>query len=122
MALKDIALTQMVYGTTSDYDTSSVRTYLDNWTTTTFINDELKEVNGYKARLITYNELRSIISYSWHKGFAYYTMSPAFGTSTTSVYYIQSGGFIDDNWKVNASNNVRPVINVYKSALEDSLD
>ena len=114
VALKDIILIKMVYGATSDYNTSNIKSFVDNWSNTTFVDNELKEINDYKARLITeteYNAISIINNWRFKSDEWYWSMSPQNG-STTLVYKINYDGSSANN------GGVRPVINVYKSALE----
>ena len=119
-ALKLNILTNMAFSidnSTNEYDLSSVKDYVDNWAATTFINDELKEVNGYSARLLTKDEadILSGHSFTWFVGNnRYWTMTPYIYNNI----YLVSGDSIVYVGRSASSVNVRPVINVYKSALE----
>ena len=118
VALKDDSISSSVmYGSTSDYSTSNVKTVIDDWVTDTFQNNELKEVNSYVARLITHSEYLSLSSsYSWKSpNYLWWTMTPY--TSTT-LYFIDRNGITYEGTANKRFLVVRPVINVYKSALE----
>ena len=47
------------------YDTSNVKRIIDNWSIDKFTNNELKEVDGNKARIIKYDEYQGLSSYEW---------------------------------------------------------
>ena len=118
IALKDIALTQMAFGSTALYDESDVKKYIDNWADNYFTNDELKEIDGYAARLIKSNEYRMIASkYSWSYSFNYWMMSVC-NLSANWVCGVESAApGANRNFLSTWQANVRPVINVYKSAI-----
>ena len=129
-----------------DYKQSDIRHVVDNWALTKFPNDELKEIDSYKARLITkteYNEIptnhtymcvqscfyQDIPIYNWlySSDYWYWTMSPYDGdgyeddiwyVANSSVgnmsHYTTFGSFHD------TKGVVRPVINVYKWAIDDN--
>ena len=118
VALKDLPLTRMFKP--YDYDTSDVKTYIDNWTDTNFVNDELKEVDGYKSRLITKSEYENILTiHNWRAGYEYWTMTGYYEVGNVS-YAIKADGSIgfQDYSYAGRNTYIRPVINVYKSALE----
>ena len=112
----------MQYGTNSTYAGSYVETVVNNWESATFINDELKEINGYRARLITkqeYESISSINSWRYYSNYWYWTMT---GPYHDGVNVIRNNGTLYDAY-VNYDRafgyelTVRPVINVYKDKL-----
>ena len=124
----------MKYGSNSTYATSSVKSVVDSWSTSKFI-DQLKTVDGYSARLITYDELQPekeeiyitagnyikfIPKYDWmyNSNYSYWTMSQYGLYYMDRVWGVYEGvGYLE--WiSVNRYYGaVRPVINVYKSKL-----
>ena len=120
VALKDDYISSsIIYGSTSDYSTSDAKTVVDTWVTNTFHNNELKEVNGYVARLITRSEYQSLpSSYSWKSpNYLWWTMTSC--TSRT-LFFVDNDGVTLEGTASVRSLVVRPVINVYKSALENN--
>ena len=105
-------------GLTNVYDESDIKYVVDTWVNAAFINNKVKEVNGYSARLITIEEWRSLDNtYIWkynHDGwYGYWTMS------------IDIKGYVfgirNDETTMASNDNrctIRPVVNVYKSAIE----
>ena len=99
-----------------------------------FTNNQLKTVNGYKARLLLYDEIQPIgwpnctsvycdkdeftpdWVYQYGSQETYWVMSNSnvFGDS---VWHIGTGGVIDKYGVYHFYAVVRPVINVYKSVL-----
>ena len=127
----------MAYGSDSTYATSPVKGVVDSWATSKFNNGELKTVSNYSARLITYDEIMlnfdelieskpcgnecGVINYifplkwNWmyNSDYSYWTMS---SEGSVSIYAIDSAGKISHSYFKN-SFALRPVINVYKSAI-----
>ena len=122
------------HASSSVYGTSAVKSVVDSWASNKF-TDQLKTVDGYSARLINLNEVTNL-GYEWvddgsaafwqatdatptwlyDSSYWYWTMSP-YNNSSSSVWYVGSGGFLY-NPDVYAGNGaVRPVINVYKSKI-----
>ena len=125
----------------SDYANSEIKYVVDAWATDKFQNDELKKVDNYKARLISFDEVHSfgfgdepqspcgpscgvlyypktdaVPSWLYNSNYWYWTISGKEGSSS-DVWYVDRGGNLRDN-NVNANNGaVRPVINLYKSKL-----
>ena len=120
VALKNDPLTSMAYGSNSDYDSSNVKSYIENWIINNFYNDELKEVNNYKARLINKNEYDNLDnSYNWRfdSGYSYWTMTPKTSNDGLQMWAINNDGDIYNYFYIANSNAVRPVINVYKDKI-----
>ncbi len=128
----------MVYGSDSAYAYSSVKSVVNYWETSKFTDNELKTVNGYKARLITVDEYREIPTetrqictykcfdaevpaYDWmySDNYGYWTMSP-YNNSSSIVWKPDSNGFLGGEGVYNSSGTVRPVINVYKDKITQS--
>ncbi len=101
----------------SNYDELDIKLVVNNWALSKFTNNELKEVSGYKARLITVSEYNNIsTNFSWRCSEGYLTMTPFTGWANSfSMITTGCGVARNDIWYPNP---VRPVINVYKSALE----
>ena len=117
------------------YATSAIKSVVDSWATLKFTNGELKTVDGYSARLITFNELTTNLGYEWGEvnptlqGYrltdstlnwvyvkSYWTMSPN-NDSSTSVWAVRDNGTLGYTGIVGTVSSVRPVINVYKSKI-----
>ncbi len=129
-----------ISGCSSDYDNSSIKQVVNIWAENTF-TDELKTVDGYKARLIKIEELEEL-GYvkeedyyplnenvpNWLSGmYSYYfwTMSPYVNSnneiSSSSIFMVnryQSGSGVENAYAYSAF-CVRPVINVYKDKLPE---
>ena len=119
-------------GCSNVYETSDVRYIIDAWADKYFNDDQLKRVDGYKARLISIKDLEglgfgSINSHfviapptvpDWLFTMDYYIMPPY--PSDVSVDRI-----MQVTRRTLGSNHphgltlLRPVINIYKSAIED---
>ena len=128
VVLKDTVLQGSKYSDSynSTYETSKVKEIIDDWSTNNFLLNQLKEINGYKARLITKDEylnISEINSWRYNSGYIYWTMTPNGGSS---IYNIRQDGSIGSDGPVGHSYagdvTVRPVINVYKSALETPIE
>ena len=137
-----------IYGTTSyenydesgceghnDYDKSKIKEFLEG----TYINkldaSKLKEIDSYKIRLIKLEELQqnlgvsTTINNSWYDidtsdalkwvyqnigNGGYFTMTP---TASSNVFEVFSNGRVFGSG-ILSNSGVRPVINLYKSAIE----
>ena len=111
-------------GCTNDYATSEVNNVIDAWVQAKFTNGELKTVDRYgtyKARLITITEYKSIPSTeSWRNNgnYNYWTMSP-FISGGSSMWIIDRSSGVSGVGSVREESvAVRPVINVYKRAIQ----
>ena len=121
-------------GCTTNYDSSDIKHVVDDWATTKFSNNELKEVDGYKARLATKEELQPIgwpscsstatpcspesttPSWIYNSNYWYWTMSQ-WNNSSSSVWDVYNDGTLY-SYSVNSySDAVRPVIHIYKSKI-----
>lgn len=117
-------------GCSIDYDLSDVKVLVDSWAQDNFYDGELKEVDGYKARIINeddfYNNLHyeakktgDVIDYfastdetpSSFSHILFWTMVPYLKYNT--VY----SSFIINSFKIYSTNHVNPVINLNKCAL-----
>ena len=109
-------------GCINDYTSSEIKYVVDSWTLGKFQNHELKEVDGYSARLITRDEYIYINSYSWRYGSTYWYWTMTQPISSSYVYLVDTGGscYANSSFGFYAYffTVIRPVINVYKSALE----
>lgn len=134
---------------TSNYDSSDIKYVVDNWVNSVFEANDLKVVNGYKARLPQKEELRSkfypscsktafkcsreSVTPLWisesNKKYFYWTMTKYGKTDDyygDNIYAINGVGELANVTGGNRgyySNNTdlmaRPVINVYKTAIEN---
>ena len=123
----------MSFGTNSTYASSLVKSVVNAWAQSKFTNGELKEVDGYSARLLKYDEIfnlgyenavactgecyytgsiSDVPSWVYNSGYQYWTMSVN-NDSSLNVWSIKNSGDVRDNL-VTSEGAVRPVINVYK--------
>ena len=124
----------------NDYAGSKVKEMLEGTYINTLGADNLKEVDGYKIRLITVDELESNLGYTKRTGtaiydynsentptwvyqnfgdqsknvYSYWTMTP-YPNNSSYVWNVYSNGQVDFNRVNNGSGGVRPVINLLKS-------
>ena len=129
-------------GCTTDYNQSEVKYVVDAWSEGAFEASDLKEDKlGYKARLITYEELTTNLGYaketgtiapssngetpSWvyNEKYSYWTMSAYEDTIDMGVFVSDSGslmGYFDvTSYTLDGTvSAVRPVVNINKSVLE----
>ena len=125
-------------GCTSDYDDSDIKYAVDAWANDKFAEGVLKTDSlGYKARLLTYEELTTTLGYtpaakdvtsmslnsddtpSWvyNSNYSYWTMSP-YQDEASRVWYIDDNGLvIASEVYFYYSRVVRPVVTISKSAL-----
>ena len=133
---------EMAYGSDSVYATSNIKSVIDEWARAKFTNGQLKIVDGYGARLMTKNEYdtmpsenierdccggcgqciinvtRPIYNWVYNSNYGYWTMTP-YENSNEKVWKIVDDGslFNDFTYQPGA---VHPVINVYKSAIQNN--
>ena len=120
----------------NNYNQSKVKEFLEGTYINTLGSVNLKQVNGYKIRLITLEELTNTFGYVnnsktattpdfiydkniW-QGQSYFTMSPKPNGSMYAVMLVM-GNYLD--WYNDLEHNfhsVRPVINLYKSAISNN--
>ena len=116
----------------NDYEGSKVKEYLEGTYINTLGSDKLKEVDGYKIRLITLNELQTNLGYdtemtdsyykqndeatpSWlYQNDKYYTMTPNPDYNIT-VFGVNADGAI--SMYIYDRIGIRPVINLLKSSI-----
>ncbi len=126
-------------GCTSDYDDSDIKFAVDAWANDKLTDTDLKaDALGYKARLLTYEELTTTLGYtpaakdvtgmslnsestpSWvyNNNYYYWTMSP-FQDEANRVWVIDASGGVSARnvWDIFLSYVVRPVVTFSKSAL-----
>ena len=104
---------------TTDYSQSEIKYVIDAWAQAKFLNNELKTIDGYSARLITtteYNTIPSTYSWQYNSQYWYWTMTPS--NYGFAMLDIESNGRIRSGGITGSNGVVQPVINVYKSALE----
>lgn len=133
-------------GCSTNYETSLVKSTLDNWANDKDILKDLISVKKYKIRLLTKEDLLNNLGYSYHSiitkytfdvtedvpkwvyssDFEYWTMSSDDEIYDT-VYVILNSGIADladiyyvrnENSKIYNYNAVRPVINLNKCVLD----
>ena len=138
-----VKVNEMVYGTNNNYNNSNIKVVLNNYVINNNMTNDLKEVDSYNIRLITYDELMGNLGYdpdhssgglrvsfeatentpTWvYRDFestAYWIMPHQNDNSSIVIYNIRTDGNLDP---VNAtfSSAVRPVINLKKSVIENS--
>ena len=127
----------------NDYEGSKVREFLEGTYINTLGSENLKEVDGYKIRLITTEELNANLGWvnlynsiendtdnanvpTWvYQNFGlesteeYWTMTPS-SNDTSSVKYVgkgSAGTFLDSRSVIYSRAGVRPVINLLKSSI-----
>ena len=127
-----------VTGCTSDYDDSDIKYAVDAWANDKFAEGVLKaDTLGYKARLLTYEELTTTLGYtpaakdvtsmnlnsentpSWvyNSNYYYWTMSP-YQDEASRVWGIYDDGRVRARRIYNSFTSVvRPVVTFSKSAL-----
>lgn len=117
----------------TDYDMSSVKQIIDAWVNTTFTNNELvNDKLGYKARLLTMDDLMDNLGYNnaTVSGTMYipfleytpemmlkyrgWTMS-AYMDDNTAMWYITNAKI--DKYTLWSSLNITPIINIKKSVI-----
>lgn len=125
-------------GCTNIFEKSYIKDILDNWSIDKLNIDDLVIVEGYKVRLIRYDELLYFLGYDpknlvtsyspslritesvpewvYNKG-AYWTMS-GYQDYRNIQFYVEGNGTIDITNKVYDLKGVRPVINLNKCVLE----
>ena len=123
-------------GCSTNYGTSSVKQIVDAWSNAKLTQSDLKEVEGYKARLIKYQELITNLGYEaktegtifkstngetpdwvYNSNYWYLTMS-AYNDFSFDIYGVDNDGrLFKDHTVYNYEGVVRPVINLLKSAI-----
>ena len=110
---------------TTDYSRSEIKYVIDAWVDDKFLDFELiEDDNGYKARLITIEELKNNLGYgnsntinenvpSWVSQYRYWTMSER--TNTDQVWAVANN--IEYHYVWGSLLLVRPVITIKKSAI-----
>ena len=122
---------------TTNYDESEIKKVVEAWKDAKLTQSELKEDSlGYKARLLTHDELTTNLGYdvsktsagqgtdllltaevpSWvyNSNYSYWTMSQ-FYDSASHVWFVSNNGGLNDG--ITTDGVVRPVINLLKSAI-----
>ena len=124
----------------TNYATSDIKYVIDNWAAAKFTN-QLKEIDGNSARLITRDELITGLgctggdctnsSYSWtySTNYWYWTMTSKYSVENYDEYrdnlYTVGGGIYYNGRLMNSQvysdkGMDRPVINVKKSAIQNN--
>ena len=124
-------------GCNNNYADSDIKYVVDAWALDKTTSSDLKEIDGYKARMITYDELTDELGYEkassgtimpssngdtpnwvWNSenGAGYWTMS-AQGDGTTEAWCVLGDGGLSNKVLYDNSGVVRPVINLLKSAI-----
>ena len=113
----------------NDYAGSKIKEVVDNYMIIYLDESKLKEVDNYKIRLITIDDLINNLdctsnscstspysSWIYNKSVGrYWTMTP---NNVSRAYYVHSNGGLSYYGVSNPTIKVRPVINLYKSAIE----
>lgn len=126
-------------GCTNAYNQSDIKYVVDSWTNGEFTVNQLKEVSGYKARLITAEELNDNLGckmsscdnspYEWiyesYYGQAstekfYWTMSGWVNAYHEELYTIKLEDWVSEYQHVSDVGMIRPVINILKTALDEA--
>lgn len=125
----------------TNYKDSNIKSIVDKWQQSNFDKTQLKKIEGYKARLITINEIldgeffyayqrrspcvdfyaksKSTPKWFYNNNYSYWTMSPN-GDSTAGIWTISRGGGINPSHVADTVGSaIRPVINVYKKAIDN---
>ena len=132
-----IAGIQCFIYSSANYDNSDLHTLIDNWSLDKLNIDDLVNINGYSARLITLDELRENFSYEfdyssddgriyknsqntpeWLYEYSYWTMN-GFEDNYKNVWMIETSGKLVPKSFLTKS-MIRPVINLKKDALIES--
>ncbi len=112
-----------------DYNESDIKYVVDAWASSTFNSGELIEIDGNKARLISQPELVNDLGctsnycsnsqYNWlyNSNYWYWTMTPE-PNYHHHMYTVDSSGNVR-YCNMTTDELIRPVINVYKSAIEE---
>ena len=111
------------------YDIADIKYVVDNYGHAINSNNYLKNINGYSIRLITLEELQTNLGYTngllindnlnvpnFVHNYNYWTMS-YFNSGTTYVVHNQ-GNIAPRNMNSSYDPTIRPVINLYKTAIE----
>ena len=131
-------------GCSTDYKTSSVKQIVDAWSNKNLSQSNLKEIDGYRSRLITYHELIDDIGFEkntvctvscfesievlggrewiYNEDYSYYWTMSAYNDSTPYVWTVSYYNGHLNHYNVgdvdgSYSGVVRPVINLLKSAI-----
>ena len=117
-----------------NYDNSDIKYVLDNWSNDTFPKKALKEVSGYKVRLIYKDELTKNLGYedlpysiiypspngitpNWiYNNNYYYWMMDEYRNSIFNYWVVGDDGGIS-GYSIESYNVVRPVVNLYKKVI-----
>ncbi len=107
------------------YDNAQIKYVVDSWAESTFNNQELKELDGYFARLLKLTEANNNLlcnksnckdsPYNWARSYTSWTFYDQM--SDVYAYFVHGGTHHGYSYKCQDCYYVRPVINVYKSAL-----
>ena len=126
-----------------DYEGSTVRKFLEENYINTLGEDNLKEIDGYKIRLITWDELLGDLGYTmditnkndgikptynsnvptwvyqdYGAKIGYWTMTPYETSTKNNVWYVYATGFLNYGVVYTSSVGVRPVINLLKTSIQ----
>ena len=123
---------KLIYsGCKTDYNESDIKYIIDNWSESMFNKGELKNINNLKARLLTYDEaILTGCSTTNNSCPVWVELNSYYWTMTTSnskyyqMYIINypskiatTGGYGIGSVARASAGLVRPVINLYKSAI-----
>ena len=132
-------------GCTTAYEQSKVKNIVDSWAVSKFQNNELEEVDGYKARLMKTEDFTNNLGYTYRRNYfsssnngetpnwvlgwatysngsdnySYWTMSGV-DESSSEVWCLDGyTSRLSKNNVLYATIAIRPVINVYKDKLPE---
>ena len=106
----------MAYGETADYETSNVKIVIDAWQNDRFQNNELKEIDNYKAKLIPGRVGNRELMWNYGSWWAWTTSK----VTTKQMVMIKGNGQGDTGNVDYTLGVIRPFINVYKSAIDSN--
>ena len=115
---------RVVYGTTSDYDTSNIKTVVNSWATNKINETDLYEDSlGYKSRLATKEEIELLNQIENTKIQCWYwTMTASSTESSTGVYAVTPDSFSAQFSYYDFGFAVRPVITLKKEVASEELE
>ena len=122
-------------GCTNNYDSSTVKNIVDKWANDYILSSDLEEIDGYKVRIVTYDELINNLGYTMQNSITdsylmYSSDTPPFVYDSSSSPYWIISNIEDQNYSnnvfyrvesnhVNDKYKVRPVVFLKKCAFSD---
>jgi hypothetical protein len=126
---------EVTSGCVNSYNTSDIKFVLDVWEADKFTSEDLKEIDGYKVRLVKREELisqfypkcsgstsicsREATTPSWlyNSEYSYWTMTYRNYFSWPQVWDVQGSGMLGGEYMDSSRDTIRPVINIYKNKI-----